>query len=352
MRVLVTGGAGLIGSALVHHLVRQAGAVVLNIDALTYTGNPASLADVQGRANYRFQKADVRDRAAMAAAMAAFRPERIYHLAAETHVDRSIGGADAFIDTNIGGTFALLEAARGYWSALPKDGQAAFRFLHVSTDEVFGSLGPHGLFTEDTRFDPSSPYSASKAASDHLVTAWQRTYGLPAIVTNCANNYGPRQFPEKLMPLTILNALHGQPLPLYGDGEQVRDWLYVDDHVHALNAIAERGRVGARYTIGARAERRNVDVVRGICAVLDRLRPAGAPHAGLIRFVADRPGHDRRCAIDPSRVENETGWRPQDSFDRGLEKTVAWYLANEAWWRPLRDNVYRGERRGVLETTA
>lgn len=350
MRILVTGGTGFIGSALVRHLVLQAGAEVLNIDKLTYAGNPASLADVQGRTNYRFQKSDIRDRAALSSALTSFRPERIYHLAAETHVDRSIGSADAFIDTNIAGTFVLLEAARAYWSALPKREQEGFRFLHVSTDEVYGSLGADGQFTEVTRFDPSSPYSASKAASDHLVTAWQRTYALPAIITNCANNYGPRQFPEKLIPLTVLNALHGQPLPIYGDGLHIRDWLYVEDHVRALHMVAERGRAGQRYNIGARAERRNIDVVQGICAILDRLRPAAEPHSSLIRFVADRPGHDRRCAIEPALVERETGWRAQESFETGLEKTVAWYLANEAWWRPLRDGIYRGERLGVLET--
>ncbi|MBS0534391.1 MAG: dTDP-glucose 4,6-dehydratase [Proteobacteria bacterium] len=350
MRILVTGGAGFIGSALVHQLV-QAGAEVLNVDKLTYAGNPASLAGVEGRANYRFLKADIADRAAMASAMASFRPDRVYHLAAESHVDRSIRGAAAFIETNIVGTFALLETARAYWSDLPKREQGRFRFLHVSTDEVYGSLGGEGLFTEKTRFDPSSPYSASKAASDHLVTAWQRTYGLPAMITNCSNNYGPRQFPEKLIPLTILNALHRRPLPVYGDGANVRDWLYVDDHARALHLVADRGRIGQRYNIGARSERTNIDVVTGICGILDRLRPAGAPHADLIRFVADRPGHDRRCAIDPALIERETGWRAQESFATGLEKTVAWYLANEAWWRPLRDHVYCGERLGVLETT-
>ncbi|MBS0245054.1 MAG: dTDP-glucose 4,6-dehydratase [Proteobacteria bacterium] len=352
MRILVTGGAGFIGSAVVHHLVREAGAEVLNIDKLTYAGNPASLAAVAGRANYRFARADIGDGAAVAAAIASFRPERIYHLAAETHVDRSIGSAGAFIDTNIAGTFTLLEAARSYWSALPKGEQAAFRFLHVSTDEVYGSRGPQGLSTEETRFDPSSPYSASKAASDHLVTAWQRTYGLPAIITNSSNNYGPRQFPEKLIPLTILNALDRRPLAVYGDGAQIRDWLHVEDHARALHLVGDRGRVGQRYNIGARAERRNIDVVAGVCAILDGLRPAAQPHAQLIRFVADRPGHDRRCAIDSARVERETGWRPRESFETGLKNTVAWYLANEAWWRPLRDNVYRGERLGILETTA
>lgn len=346
MRVIVTGGAGFIGSALVRHLVLDKGCEVLTVDALTYAGCEASLRAVKGQNNHRFLKADICDRAAMDAAMAEFRPDRVMHLAAESHVDRSITGATAFIQTNMVGTFTLLEAARSYWGGLKNTAKATFRFLHVSTDEVYGSLGEKGLFSETTPYDPSSPYSASKAASDHLAKAWERTYGLPVVVSNCSNNYGPYHFPEKLIPLTILNALAGRALPVYGNGENVRDWLYVDDHARALDLIAETGRPGETYNVGGRNERRNIDVVRRICAVLDQLVPADTPHENLIEFVTDRPGHDVRYAIDATKLESELGWRAQETFDTGIEKTVRWYLENDWWWAPLRDR-YDGERLGL-----
>ncbi|NMN03196.1 MULTISPECIES: dTDP-glucose 4,6-dehydratase [unclassified Novosphingobium] len=346
MRVIVTGGAGFIGSALVRFLVLEKGYEVLTIDALTYAGCEASLRAVEGRPNHRFLQADIRDGGAMAAAIGAFRPDRIMHLAAESHVDRSITGAADFIQTNMVGTFVLLEAARAYWNDLDSAAKAAFRFLHVSTDEVYGSLGDAGLFTESTSYDPSSPYSASKAASDHLAKAWQRTYGLPVVVSNCSNNYGPYHFPEKLIPLTILNVLEGQQLPVYGKGENVRDWLYVEDHARALDLIIARGRVGETYNVGGRNERRNIDVVRRICAVLDRLVPGEAPREDLVAFVTDRPGHDARYAIDATKLEIELGWRAQETFDSGIEKTVQWYLDNAWWWRPLRDR-YDGARLGL-----
>ncbi len=346
MRVIVTGGAGFIGSALVRYLVLEKGYEVLTIDALTYAGCEASLKAVEGKANHCFLKADIRDRVAMNEAIAGFRPDRIMHLAAESHVDRSITGAVDFIQTNVVGTFTLLEAARSYWSDLMGDAKDAFRFLHVSTDEVYGSLGDEGLFEETTPYDPSSPYSASKAASDHLAKAWQRTFGLPVVVSNCSNNYGPYHFPEKLIPLTILNALAGRPLPVYGKGENVRDWLYVDDHARALDLIIERGVPGATYNVGGRNERRNIDVVRRICAVLDELVPAHVPRQRLIEFVTDRPGHDARYAIDATKLETELGWQAQENFDSGIEKTVRWYLDNEWWWRPLRGR-YDGKRLGL-----
>jgi dTDP-glucose 4,6-dehydratase len=347
MRVIVTGGAGFIGSALVRYLVLEKGYEVLNVDALTYAGYLPSLKSVEGKSNYRFLHANICDRAAMQHAISEFRPDRIMHLAAESHVDRSITGAADFIQTNVVGTFTLLEAARDFWSGLDEQGKEAFRFHHVSTDEVYGSLGKEGLFTEETPYDPSSPYSASKASSDHLVMAWQRTYGLPAVVSNCSNNYGPYHFPEKLIPLTILNALAGERLPVYGKGENVRDWLYVEDHARALDLIAERGRVGETYNVGGRNERRNIDVVRRICAVLDKLVAGNRPREDLIEFVTDRPGHDARYAIDATKLETELGWRAQEDFDSGIEKTVRWYLDNEWWWRPLRDR-YSGERLGLL----
>jgi dTDP-glucose 4,6-dehydratase len=348
MRVIVTGGAGFIGSALVRHLVLERGYDVLTIDALTYAGNLASLKAVEGRANHQFLHADIRDGAAMARAVADFAPDRIMHLAAESHVDRSITGAAEFITTNVVGTFTLLEAARSFWNGLGAEAKAAFRFLHVSTDEVYGSLGDTGLFEETTPYDPSSPYSASKAASDHLAKAWERTYGLPVVVSNCSNNYGPYHFPEKLIPLTILNALEGKELPVYGAGDNIRDWLYVEDHARALDLIAEKGLVGETYNVGGRNERKNIDVVRRICQVLDRLRPGATPRESLIRFVTDRPGHDARYAIDASKLENELGWRALEDFDSGIEKTVAWYLANDWWWGPLREG-YGGQRLGLLE---
>ncbi len=349
--VLVTGGAGFIGSAVCRHLV-GAGVDVLNVDALTYAGNLASLSTIDNAPNYRFARIDVCDRRAISEAFRTFRPDHVIHLAAESHVDRSITGSDAFIQTNIVGAFSMLEAARAYWLGLPPGKREGFRFLHVSTDEVYGSLGGDGLFVETTPYDPSSPYSASKAASDHLVSAWAHTYGFPAVISNCSNNYGPYHFPEKLIPLVILNAIHKKPLPVYGAGANVRDWLYVEDHARALDLIVSRGRVGEKYNVGGRNERRNIDVVRTICAILDRLRPMGRPYESLISFVADRPGHDLRYAIDASKLERELGWRPLETFDTGIEKTVRWYLDNEWWWRPLREKVYAGERLGVLPETA
>ena len=348
MRILVTGGAGFIGSALVLHLVLDGGHEVVTVDAMTYAANPRSLAPLKGHPRHRLIEADICDGPRMRAIFAEARPEAVMHLAAESHVDRSITGSGAFVRTNVLGTHALLEAARGHFDRLSGEAKDAFRFLHVSTDEVFGSLGDEGFFTETTAYDPRSPYSASKAASDHLVSAWGHTYGLPILISNCSNNYGPRHFPEKLIPLMILNALEGKALPLYGDGLNVRDWLHVEDHARALATIVAKGRPGEPYAIGARSERTNVQVVHTLCAALDRLHPEGAPHADLITPVRDRPGHDRRYAIDPSKIERELGWRPQVSFEEGLEATVRWYLDNEDWWRPPRSEVYGGERLGLL----
>ena len=347
MRVLVTGGAGFIGSAMVRYLVRDEGVQVLNVDKLTYASNLASLAPVEDDSRYALLKADICDSARMSAAFADFRPDGVIHLAAGTHVDRSITGSAAFIETNITGTYILLEAARQYFERLSAERRGKFRFLHVSTDEVYGSLGPDGLFTESTAYDPSSPYSASKAAADHLVLAWHRTYGLPIVISNCSNNYGPYQFPEKLIPLMILNALEGKPLPVYGNGSNVRDWLYVEDHVRALFLILRRGRIGAKYNVGGQNEQANLSVVERICELMDRFHPAGASHRRLVSFVADRPGHDQRYAIDASRLQTELGWSAQETFDTGMEKTVRWYLDNRQWWESVRHGVYAGERLGL-----
>lgn len=351
MRILVTGGAGFIGSALVRRLVLQEQVeAVLVVDKLTYAGERRSLRDCEGKPGFGFLQADIADAAAMAQAFAGFRPDAVMHLAAESHVDRSIAGAAPFIHTNIVGTFTLLEAARAYWNALDAEKRAAFRFLHISTDEVFGSLGPTGYFTETTPYAPRSPYSASKAGSDHLVAAWHETYGLPTLMTNCSNNYGPYHFPEKLIPLTILNALEGKTLPVYGKGENVRDWLFVDDHVRALITVLRQGQIGQTYNVGGNSERQNIEVVHAICDTLDRLRPDPAgPRRRLVSFVADRPGHDARYAIDASKLKRELGWEPSESFETGLEKTIAWYLENEWWWQPLRERVYGGERIGLLD---
>ncbi|OYW83242.1 MAG: dTDP-glucose 4,6-dehydratase [Asticcacaulis sp. 32-58-5] len=348
MRIMVTGGAGFIGSAVVRYLISEIGADVLNLDKLTYAGNLESLAPVEASPKYRFLKADICDAQAVSAALTSFQPTHILHLAAESHVDRSITGSGDFVQTNLVGTFTLLEAARQYWIALEAEARQRFRFLHVSTDEVYGSLGDEGRFTETSPYSPSSPYSASKAASDHLAMAWHRTYGLPVIITNCSNNYGPYHFPEKLIPLNILNALEGKPLTVYGDGSNIRDWLYVEDHARALYLIAMRGRTGHTYNVGGRNEWTNIDVIRRICGLMDARRPRSAPHDRLISFVPDRRGHDYRYAIDATKLETELGWRAQETFDTGIEKTVDWYLDNEAWWGPLRERVYTGERLGIL----
>jgi dTDP-glucose 4,6-dehydratase len=350
MRVIVTGGAGFIGSALVRHLVGL-GHSVLVVDKLTYAGDRRTLATCEGAPGFAFLQADICDADRMREVLAGYAPDAVMHLAAESHVDRSIASAAPFIQTNIVGTFALLEAARALVADYDAARRGAFRFLHVSTDEVFGSLGPTGAFTETTPYDPRSPYSASKAGSDHLARAWHETYGLPTIITNCSNNYGPYHFPEKLIPLVTLNALEGRPLPVYGDGGNIRDWLFVEDHVRALVAAVTRGRPGETYNIGGRAERTNLQVVQAICDTLDRLRPVERPRRALITFVADRPGHDRRYAIDPAKAENELGWNSSVTFEEGIARTVAWYLDNEAWWRPLRDR-YDGARLGLLPAKA
>lgn len=351
LRILVTGGAGFIGSALIRHLMAESDHIVMNVDALTYAGNLNSLTDASADSRYHFEKVDVVDRQKVSAIIERFQPDVITHLAAESHVDRSIDGPDAFIQTNLVGTFALLTEALKYWKALSPDRQKTFRFHHISTDEVFGALGSEGYFTEDTAYDPRSPYSASKAGSDHLVRAWHHTYGLPVLITNCSNNYGPYHFPEKLIPLMIIKCLSGEALPVYGKGDNVRDWLYVDDHVRALRAVFERGTVGESYMVGGRSERTNLDVVYVICDTLDKIRPRtdGLSYRGQITFVSDRPGHDFRYAIDASKLESELGWFPLDSFESGMEKTIKWYLTNDKWWRDILSGSYRGERLGVAE---
>lgn len=351
MRVLLTGGAGFIGSALVRHLVRDTGHEVLNLDKLTYAGSLTSLAAVANSPRYRFARVDVCDGPAVRAAIEGFRPDVITHLAAESHVDRSIDGPADFIQTNVVGTFTMLSEALRYWRSLDGDARARFRFHHISTDEVFGSLGAEGFFTETTAYDPRSPYSASKASSDHLVRAWWHTYGLPTLVTNCSNNYGPHHFPEKLIPLMIVKCLDGQPLPVYGRGDNVRDWLFVEDHVRALTRVFEAGRPGETYAVGGNAERTNLAVVETICDGLDRLRPRadGRSYREQVSFVADRPGHDHRYAIDATKIREELGWAPQETFESGIDRTIRWYLDNEDWWRAILLRGYRGERLGLKQ---
>jgi len=349
MRIVVTGGAGFIGSALVRHLLNDSGHEVHVMDKLTYASTLTSLESVSNDPRYSFTQADICDGPAVRSLFERVDPDVVVHLAAESHVDRSIDGPGAFIETNIVGSYTLLQAARAHWEGLPEPRKSRFRFHHVSTDEVFGALGDEGLFTEETPYDPRSPYSASKAASDHLVRAWWHTYGLPVTMTNCSNNYGPYHFPEKLIPLMIVKALAGEPLPVYGRGENVRDWLYVEDHARAIRLVFENAAPGATYNVGGRAERKNIDVVRGVCEALDQLRPRGngRPYADLISFVTDRPGHDFRYAIDCRRIEEDLGWRQTETFESGLRKTVAWFLENEAWWRPLLTRSYGGERLGL-----
>jgi dTDP-glucose 4,6-dehydratase len=349
-RFLVTGGAGFIGSALVRYALRHSDYHVLVVDKLTYAGNLDSLTQVSKDPRYAFVRADITDASKMRDLFEVYQPDVVLHLAAESHVDRSIDGPEDFIRTNVVGTYTLLEAALGYWRILPSMKKDGFRFHHVSTDEVFGSLAETGRFVETTPYRPNSPYAASKASSDHLVRAWNHTYGLPTLISNCSNNYGPYQFPEKLIPLTIINALNGINLPVYGSGNNVRDWLYVEDHVRALLAVAEVGRVGETYCVGGANERTNLDVVKTICSLMDELAPnhANGKHETFITFVTDRPGHDLRYSIDPTRISTELGWQPLETFETGLRKTVEWYLTNRAWWERIRNGVYRGERLGVV----
>ncbi len=347
MKIIVTGGAGFIGSAVCRHLVKDLGHTAINVDKLTYAGNLSTLKEIEDSTNYHFEKVDICDRLALDEVFARHQPDAVMHLAAESHVDRSITGATDFIQTNIIGTFNLLEVSRAYWLGLMPADKENFRFLNVSTDEVYGSLGADGLFEETTPYDPSSPYSASKASADHLANAWFETYGFPAVISNCSNNYGPYHLPEKLIPLVILNALDGQPLPIYGDGSNVRDWLYVDDHAKALYTILTKGRLGQKYNVGGRNERTNLEVVERICTILDEVRPKNSPYADQITYVTDRPGHDARYAIDATKLETELGWKAEENFDTGIEKTIKWYLDNEWWWGPLREHA--AERKGVLK---
>lgn len=349
MKILVTGGAGFIGSAVIRHLVKETEHQVLNVDKLTYAGNLESLISISDHPRYHFSQTDICDHAALTRLFASFEPDVVMHLAAESHVDRSIDGPAEFIKTNIVGTYTLLEATRKYWQKLPEIKKSRFKFHHISTDEVYGDLeGTTDLFAETTPYLPSSPYSASKASSDHLVRAWHRTYGLPVVVTNCSNNYGPYHFPEKLIPLMILNALEGKPLPVYGNGQQVRDWLFVEDHARALYQVATQGIVGETYNIGGWNEKQNIDVVKTICQILDELKPQlnGERYESLITFVNDRPGHDLRYAIDASKIERELGWKPQESFETGIRKTVQWYLDNLTWCHRVQDGSYQRERLG------
>ena len=348
MKILITGGAGFIGSAVIRHIIKNTGHSVVNVDKLTYAGNLESLSEVDKDPRYAFEQADICDTAKISAIFAEHKPDAVMHLAAESHVDRSIDGPSAFIETNITGTYNMLECARQYWNSLKDDAKQNFKFHHISTDEVYGSLGETGLFTETTPYDPRSPYSASKASSDHLVSAWFHTYGFPTVITNCSNNYGPYHFPEKLIPLVILNALDEKPLPIYGKGDNIRDWLYVEDHAKALLLVVEKGITGETYNVGGRNERTNLEVVEAICETLDKIKPRsnGQKYSDLITFVKDRPGHDKRYAIDASKLENELGWNAEENFDTGIAKTVQWYLDNEWWWRPIREKKYAGERLG------
>ena len=350
MNILITGGAGFIGSAVVRHIVNTTNNTVLNIDKLTYAGNLESLKSVEQNSRYNFAQIDICDTEAVKKAFNYFKPDLVMHLAAESHVDRSIDGPAEFITTNIVGTYTLLEVARHYWQNLDESKKATFKFHHISTDEVYGDLqGTTDLFTESTPYAPSSPYSASKASSDHLVRAWQRTYGLPTLITNCSNNYGPYHFPEKLIPLVILNALDGKALPIYGKGDQIRDWLYVEDHARALYKVVTEGKVGETYNIGGHNEKQNIEVVKAICQILDELKPQAnaQPYDNLITFVKDRPGHDMRYAIDASKIDNELSWTPEESFETGIRKTVQWYLDHLDWCRRVQDGSYQGERLGA-----
>ncbi len=351
MKILVTGGAGFIGSALVRYLINETEHSVINVDKLTYAGNLESLKSIEANARYHFEQVDICDAAKIEQLFQRYQPDAVMHLAAESHVDRSIDGPAAFIQANIIGTYTLLEAARQYWQTLADAQRQAFRFHHISTDEVYGALGETGLFTEDTAYDPSSPYSASKASSDHLVRAWHRTYGLPVIVTNCSNNYGPFHFPEKLIPLVILNAIEGKPLPVYGKGDQIRDWLYVEDHARALYKVVTEGAVGQTYNIGGHNEKTNLEVVKTICRILDELKPNRPGHITryeeLITHVTDRPGHDKRYAIDAGKINKELNWVPKETFETGIRKTVQWYIDNQAWWQRVQDGSYRRERLGL-----